>query len=100
MRVSMSRYWRFTFRLVGAAAFMFIMCGNVNSQRDYSCSGNPGDSPEGEFHMARVIYPTVGGGGSHGCYQPWWAIDYPLAEGHFLKALRRMATMSVADDSI
>jgi hypothetical protein len=86
--------------MAGVAALMFIVCGNVNSQRDDSCSPNTGDSPEGEFHMARVIYPTRGGGGSHGCSQPWWAIDYPLAEGHFLPALRRLTTTSVADDSI
>ena len=55
--------------------------------------------PEAEFHFARMIYRTFGGGGSHGYFQPWWAIDYPLAEEHFLPALRRFTNMSVADDS-
>ncbi len=55
--------------------------------------------PEAEFHLARMIYRTTGGGGSHGFREPWWAIDYPLAEEHFLPALRRMTTISVADDS-
>jgi len=100
MQDSMSTTLKSAFRLAGAASLIFLLCGNLNSQERYSCSGNPGDSPEGEFHMARVIYPTSGGGGSHGCSQPWWAIDYPLAEGHFLKALRRIGNMSVADDSI
>jgi hypothetical protein len=88
------------FRLAGAGLFIFILCDSANSQLSNPCRGTIKDFPEGEFHMARVIYPTSGGGGSHGCYQPWWAIDYPLAEGHFLPALRRMTNMSVADDSI
>jgi hypothetical protein len=57
-------------------------------------------SSEGEFHMARVIYSTRGGGGSRGLIQPWWAIDYPLAEQHFFPALQRLTNMSVASDSI
>jgi hypothetical protein len=48
--------------------------------------------------MARVKYKTFGGGGSHGLIQPWWAIDYPLAEEHFFAALRRVTNLTVADD--
>ncbi len=55
--------------------------------------------PEAEFQLCRMIYRTFGGGGSHGYFQPWWAIDYPLAEEHFLPALRRLTNISVADDS-
>src|SRR5215472_13400451 len=57
------------------------------------------DLPGAEFHLARMIYKTVGGGGSHGYFQPWWAIDYPLADQHFLEALRRMTMLEVAEDS-
>src|SRR5437588_4452043 len=57
-----------------------------------------GDGPEAEFQMARVKYRTFGGGGSHGYYQPWWAIDYPLAEEHFFPALRRSTNIQVADE--
>jgi len=56
------------------------------------------DGPEAEFQMARVKYRTFGGGGSHGYYQPWWAIDYPLAEEHFFPALRRTTNIQVADE--
>jgi hypothetical protein len=55
--------------------------------------------PQAEFQMARMMYRTRGGGGSHGYFQPWWAIDYPYAEEHFLPALARMTKISVADDS-
>jgi len=69
-----------------------------------SQTGNPSrnpttDSPEAEFHLARMIYATIGGAGSHGFINPWWAIDYPFAEQHFLPALRRLTNLSVADDS-
>jgi hypothetical protein len=57
-----------------------------------------GDGPEAEFQMARVKYRTFGGGGSHGYYQPWWAIDYPLAEEHFFPALRRTTNIQVSDE--
>jgi hypothetical protein len=57
------------------------------------------ETPEAEFHMARVIYRTFGGAGSRGIIQPWWAVDYPLAEEHFFNALRRITNLSVADDS-
>ncbi len=56
------------------------------------------DSPQAEFQMLRVKYRTYGGGGSHGYYQPWWAIDYPLAEEHFFPALRRTTNVQVADE--
>ncbi len=64
-----------------------------------SDNGKRTDLPEAEFHMARLIYRTRGGGGSHGFVQPWWAIDYPFAEEHFLPALQRMTNIAVAQDS-
>src|SRR6266516_788764 len=57
-----------------------------------------GDGPQAEFQMARVKYRTFGGGGSHGYFQPWWAIDYPLAEEHFFAALRRTTNIQIPDD--
>src|SRR6266571_1131104 len=57
-----------------------------------------GDGPQAEFQMARVKYRTFGGAGSHGIRQPWWAIDYPLAEEHFFAALRRVTNIQVAED--
>ena len=57
-----------------------------------------GNGPQAEFQMARVKYRTFGGGGSHGYFQPWWAIDYPLAEEHFFAALRRTTNVQAADE--
>jgi hypothetical protein len=58
-----------------------------------------GDSPEAEFHMARIIYRTFGGAGSREFIQPWWAVDYPYAEEHFLTALQRLTNIWTTDDS-
>ncbi len=55
--------------------------------------------PQAEFHMARLAYAAYGCAGSRGYCNPWWAIDYPEAEEHFLAAIVRMTRVEVADDS-
>jgi hypothetical protein len=55
--------------------------------------------PEAEFHMARLAYNTRGCAGSRGWCNAWWAIDYPLAELHFLPAVARFTRLDVAPDS-
>ena len=61
---------------------------------------NSGAVPEAEFHMARLAYNTRGGcAGSRGFCNDWWAIDYPLAEMHFLPAVERLTRISVSADS-
>lgn len=46
--------------------------------------------------MARMIYST---GGPVRSWRPWWAIDYPDAEYHFTRGLRRLTRIDVAGDS-
>jgi hypothetical protein len=58
-----------------------------------------GGRPQAEFHMARLAYAALGCAGSRGWCNPWWAIDYPLAEAHFLPAVERMTRIQVAADS-
>jgi hypothetical protein len=58
-----------------------------------------GGWPQAEFHMARLAYYARGCAGSRGWCNPWWAIDYPLAEAHFLPAVERMTRAQVAPDS-
>ena len=53
-------------------------------------------APEAEFHMARMKYA---GGMAGYRWRPWWAIDYPEAEFHFTRGLRRLTGVEVADDS-
>ena len=79
----------------GLLVFAGLLAGMANSQSSRSRS----TAPEAEFHMARMVFRTLGGAGSRGFRQPWWAIDYPLAEEHFLPALERLTNISVAPDS-
>jgi Domain of unknown function (DUF4159) len=58
-----------------------------------------GGPPEAEFHMGRLAYSSRGCAGSRGSCNPFWAIDYPLAEAHFLPAVERMTRIDAADDS-
>ena len=46
--------------------------------------------------MARMVYASGNAGRT---WRPWWAIDYPSAEFHFTRGLRRLTTLDVADDS-
>jgi hypothetical protein len=82
-----------------AVLTLCLMAAAGTSQNRGGRSGVQVDTPEAEFHIARVIYRTRGGAGSRGIIQPWWAVDYPLAEEHFLPALRRVTSISVAEDS-
>ncbi len=84
----------------GVFVALAFLAGAIASSQTYRQGHDPRvGNVEAEFHMGRMMYRTIGGGGSHGFWEPWWAIDYPLAEEHFLPALRRMTNMQVADDS-
>ena len=84
-------------RLAAVGLTVGLLAGIASSQMGYR--GPRMGVPEAEFHMARMIYRAFGGGGSFGYRQPWWAIDYPMAEVHFLPALQRLTGISVAQDS-
>jgi hypothetical protein len=85
-------------RLLGFAVigFLLLLTGADGSQRH---DPRVGDQPEAEFHLARVIYRTNRRAGSHGYFQPMWAVDYPLSDAHFLRTLERYTTIQVAEDS-
>ena len=91
------RHFGLKIALIGLIAS--LMGGMASSQTGFGRIFAGDDSPEAEFHMARLIYRTRGGAGSRGIIQPWWAVDYPLAEAHFFNALRRITNLSVAEDS-
>lgn len=91
---------KLTLKIAATGLIACLLAGSASSQTRIMRGRVEGDWPEGEFHMARIVYRTFGGAGSRGFIQPWWAIDYPYAEAHFLPALRRNTNMTVADDSI
>jgi len=79
--------------LIGGAQAQFDEGGKTPDQ------ARVGQPPDAEFHMGRLAYAARGCAGSRGWCNPWWAIDYPLAEAHFLPALARMTRTQVAEDS-
>ena len=83
---------------IAVVFILFVAAGVASTHGIGSKPDSQDDGPQAEFQMARMKYRTFGGGGSHGYFQPWWAIDYPLAEEHFFPALRRSTNIQVADE--
>jgi hypothetical protein len=88
---------KLSFQLIATVLTTLLLGGIASSQVGFRGQEN---SAGAEFHLVRMIYRTSGGAGSRGIRQPWWAIDYPQAEEHFLPALNRLTNISVTDDSI
>jgi len=84
-------------RTVKAGLLICLLCGVAGSQGSHD--PRVGVRPDAEFQIARIIYKTNARAGSHGTIQPMWAVDYPLAEAHFLGALSRYTRIDVAEDS-
>jgi hypothetical protein len=82
-------------------AFVACLLAGLASAQFYREVPEPEEAgpPEAEFHMARLAYFSRGCAGSRGYCNPMWAIDYPLAEAHFLPAVERMTRVQVASDS-
>jgi hypothetical protein len=81
-------------------ALAFVLGGAASAQFGRETpTPEHGGLPQAEFHMARLAYAAVGCAGSRGWCNPWWAIDWPLAEAHFLPAVERMTRIQVAADS-
>ena len=89
-------------RLLGIAACFLIASLAVGQFDDYSEAtlGTLPAHPEAEFHFARVAYDSHGArAGSRGYANPMWAVDFPLAEEHFLPALERFTRIEAAPTS-
>ena len=83
----------------GLRLAVLVLAALVTPRLGQTQGSNPLNGPEAEFHMARLIHGA--GGGYRGGYgRPWWAIDYPAAEYHLIRGLRRLTRLDVADDSI
>jgi Domain of unknown function (DUF4159) len=86
------------------ASVACLVCGAAAAQFGRSRWGSDdlptaGGPPEAEFQMGRLYFPSGGCAGSRGWCNPWWKIDYPDAEAHFLPAVERMTRVEVAPDS-
>jgi len=86
-------------KIFGLVLAFFLLPVGAISQSSGFRPHIPNDNGS-EFQMARLMYRTQGGcAGSHGLCQPWWAIDYPYAEEHFLAAMNRLTKIAAAGDS-
>jgi len=54
--------------------------------------------PDNELHIGRLVHQH-GSHSSWGPGRPWWRIDWPEAEHHFIAGLNRYTVIDVADDS-
>ena len=65
---------------------------------DYRNFPDP-DGPQDEFHMARLVFQPNAYSQWHPPGRPWWRIDWPEAEQHFIGGLQRYTRLNVAADS-
>jgi hypothetical protein len=85
-------------RRIATAALLACCLAAAASSQNFK-DPTVGERPDAEFQIARVMYATSARAGSRGIAQPMWAVDYPLAEAHFLPALRRYTNVDAAEDT-
>jgi uncharacterized protein DUF4159 len=85
-------------RVLTAGLLVCCLAAAAGSQSRYK-DPQEGDRPDAEFQIARIMYATNARAGSHGTINPMWAVDYPLAEAHFLPNLRRYTRIDIAEDT-
>jgi hypothetical protein len=86
--------------IAAAVCCACLIAGSAASQTAFRNRETDSDSPDAEFHLARMKYRTYRRAGSHGFLQPMWAVDYPYAEEHFFPALRRATNLQVSDNEV
>jgi uncharacterized protein DUF4159 len=79
----------------GLLACCLASAAGSQSRRDPTV----GDRPDAEFQIARIMYATNARAGSHGVNNPMWAVDFPLAEEHFVSTLKRYTRIDATVDT-
>ena len=90
--------WQCFLRQIAMAALLVSSLAIAAASQNFK-DPTEGDRPDAEFQIARIMYGTSARAGSRGIAQPMWAVDYPLAEAHFMPALRRYTTVDTAEDT-
>jgi len=65
---------------------------------DYTNFPDP-EGPSHEFHMGRLVFEPNEYSLYHPPGRPWWRIDWPEAEQHFISGLKRYTLVDSAQDS-
>src|SRR5690606_2199808 len=84
-----------------AAAALVAVLAQAQPFRSSSSSANfkYAVRPEAEFQFARLAYATNRYAGSRGVANPMWAVDWPLAEQHFVPAFTRYTRAEAAAET-
>lgn len=77
----------------------FVLPGSITaSASDYTNFPDP-EGPSNEFHMGRLMFEPNAYSQYHPPGRPWWRIDWPEAEQHFVSGLKRYTLIDASDDS-
>lgn len=86
--------------LVRRSICALLLClshSSANANDDIVNPPHP-DGPGEELHIGRLVHEAASTAG-WGPGRPWWRIDWPEAEQHFIAGLSRYTVIEVADDS-
>jgi hypothetical protein len=85
--------------VLAALAVVLAQAQPLRGGRSSSSGFEFAERSEAEFHFGRLAYSTSRYAGSRGIANPMWAVDWPLAEQHFLPAFARYTRIDTAPDS-
>jgi len=77
---------------------MLLLALSTQTRADDVINPPSSNGPASELHIGRLVHRH----GSHsnwGPGRPWWRIDWPEAEQHFIAGLNRYTVINVAEDS-
>ena len=94
-----SRFFKELVRLSLIASVFAISCSAVVAQSNDYKNYPDANGPDQEFHMGRLVFEPNIISQWHPPGRPWWRIDWPEAEQHFIGGLQRYTRINVADDS-
>lgn len=88
-------------RIKQLASIVCLIVGLISTQaRGTDAVNLPStDGPMSELHLGRLVFQNSANS-SWGPGRPWWRIDWPEAEFHFINGVRRYTVIDVADDSV
>ena len=76
--------------IIGTVLVLVVLAGSLYAQRGFRRNnfgptpGTPPEGPAAEWTFARLAYDGLEGNG------PLWDVDYPGAEYHFSRAVKRL----------
>jgi len=85
--------------LIGYSLLVFHIFSNNAQANSDVINPPPISGPANEFHIARLVF-DVNAQHGWGPGRPWWRIDWPEAEFHFLNGIDRYTVIDHSSDSV